>query len=216
MSRTAFPFAANDISALARSLRDQWDARADTPQDRPRDVSQGAPQGGAQNTPSHVELLNMLARASGFRNFQHFRAQAVARARLEQPAPEPVAEAPVDLVRVHRVIRVFNHRGIMTRWPPKASERALCLWVLWARFPSRTALTERAVNDRLNLWHGFGDHALLRRELCDSGLMTRTRDGREYRRVERRPPAEALALIHYVGRARDLVAQAPGTETLPA
>ena len=40
---------------------------------------------------------------------------------------------------------------------------------------------------------GFG--ALLRRLLCDHGLMTRTRDGRIYRRIEQKPPAEAVALI---------------------
>jgi len=43
--------------------------------------------------------------------------------------------------------------------------------------------------------HGGGDHAILRRSLCDGGLVSRTRDGRVYRRVERRPPPEAAALI---------------------
>jgi len=168
------------MSALARSLRDQWMA--------------------LDETPGHVEVLNMLARAAGFRNLQHFRAQAVARERLNAPPPTPVEAEPVNLVRVQRVMRVFDSRGRMTRWPPKHSERVLCLWGLWATLPSKQVLTERAVNDHLNARHLFGDHALLRRELCDHGLMTRTRDGREYRRVERRPPADALALIHAVSQ----------------
>jgi Uncharacterized protein conserved in bacteria (DUF2087) len=45
--------------------------------------------------------------------------------------------------------------------------------------------------------HLFGDHALLRRTLFDGGLVSRSVDGREYRR-ERKPPAEAIALIQYL------------------
>jgi hypothetical protein len=39
---------------------------------------------------------------------------------------------------------------------------------------------------------------LLRRELCDHDLLTRTADGRQYRRVERPPSPEALALIRHL------------------
>ncbi|MEW5774586.1 MAG: DUF2087 domain-containing protein [Thermodesulfobacteriota bacterium] len=35
----------------------------------------------------------------------------------------------------------------------------------------------------------------MRRQLVDHGPVSRTPDGREYRRVENRPPAEALALL---------------------
>ena len=74
MSRPAFPFAAGDISAVARSLKDQ--------------IAQGG-----HTPPGHVELLNMLARAAGYRNFQHFRAQAVARGVLDAPAEPPAGQA---------------------------------------------------------------------------------------------------------------------------
>lgn len=56
-------------------------------------------------------------------------------------------------------------------------------------------MTERQVSDRIAALHLFGDIALLRRDLVDSGLVTRTRDGRDYRRVDRVPPADAAALI---------------------
>ena len=46
--------------------------------------------------------------------------------------------------------------------------------------------------------HLFGDPVLLRRELCDLGLLWRTPDCRAYRRVERRPPPEALELLRRV------------------
>lgn len=173
MSRTPLPFHAVDISALARSLKGEL-ARTD-------------------HHPGHVELLNMLARAAGCRNFQHFRAQAAARDALAQPAALP--QPPVDFVKLRRVTRHFNPAGILVRWPGKHSERQLCLWVMWSRLPAREIMGEKQVNAVLNSRHAFGDHALLRRELVDGGWLVRTPDGREYRRVERKPPADAVALI---------------------
>lgn len=180
MSRPVFPYVAEDVSALARTL--------------------GREIGSAGAKPSHVELLNILARAAGFRNFQHLRAQHTARAHLdaaERPAPVP---APVDLTRVARTARHFDAAGRLARWPSKASQRALALWALWSRLPRGTTLTEKEVNGLLAMEHGFGDPLLLRRFLVDAGLLWRTRDGRQYRRVEQAPPGEALALIRHLGR----------------
>ena len=181
MSRTPLPFAASDISALARSLAHQA-ATHDGP-------------------PGHVDWLNMLARGAGFSNFQHFRAQAEARDALEAPPPPTV---PVDMARLARIARYFDEAGRLIRWPGKASHRPDCLWVLWSRLPAGEVLHEREVNQRLAAEHLFGDHALLRRELVDSGLMRRTIDGREYRRVEQAPPPEAVELIRLLGRRRRL------------
>lgn len=172
MSRTQLPYHAGDISALARALKGEL-ARLD-------------------HQPGHVELLNMLARGAGWRNFQHFRAQDAARAALEHPAePQPQP----DYVRVRRTARHFDGHGRMVRWPGKHSERQLCLWVLWSRLPARQTMTEKQVNDALAAQHLFGDHALLRRELVDGGWLHRTRDGSAYGRLERRPTADAAALI---------------------
>jgi len=152
----------------------------------------------------------MLARANGYRNFQHYRAEI---APLEQvnfhpaateskpepipaPAPEPV---PVDLARVKRLVRMFDQEGKLVRWPSKRSQQELCLWVIWSRIPARQTFTEKEINLLLNENHHFGDHALLRRWLCDYRMMDRTRDGREYHRIEKSPPAEALELIRQVG-----------------
>jgi hypothetical protein len=46
--------------------------------------------------------------------------------------------------------------------------------------------------------HLFEDPALLRREMKDRGMLKRTLDGRVYRRVERKPPHMAVALIRFV------------------
>lgn len=176
MSRTLLPLVVGDISTFARSLGGQL---AD-----------------CGRTPGHVELLNMLARSSGHKNFQHLRASAlqVRQSMPAQPAPEPVNQA-----RLNRLARHFGRDGLLLRWPGKRGMEGPCLWVVWSRIPARQTFSEGQLNDLLNTLHSFGDHALLRRGLIDSGMMTRTPDGREYRRVESRPTAEALALLERLG-----------------
>lgn len=195
MSRTPLPFATGDISAFAKALRGQL--------------------AGAEAVPSHLELLNMLARAAGLRNFQHLRAQGAAAAALAQAvAAPPVPEPPADLQKVRRATRHFDAQGRLVRWPGRAGERTLCLWVLWSRLAPGDLGPEARVNDALSHWHTFGDHALLRRELFDAGLVDRTPDGRAYRRIARRPPPEARALIRHV---RQLHARGLGAgEAAPA
>lgn len=180
MSRTPMPFAASDISALARTLASEIGAH--------------------DGPPGHVAWLNILARAGGFKNFQHFRAQWEARERLDAPPPPPAA--PVDMVRLARILRYFDAEGRLIRWPGKASHRPDCLWALWSRLPARAVMHEREVNARLNAEHLFADHALLRREMVDRGMMWRTLDGREYRRLELAPPGEAIELIRRLAARR--------------
>ncbi|MBU1002747.1 MAG: DUF2087 domain-containing protein [Proteobacteria bacterium] len=175
MSKTPLPFPVGDISEFARSLRRQLD--------------------GLERTPSHVEMLNLLAKAGGYRNFQHFRAQQDAQAALDVPPPSPVE---VDFKRVQQLVRIFDGQGRLTRWPKKYTLRMLCLWVIWSRIDARGTLSEREISEWLDEQHLFGDYALLRRELVDNGLVTRTADGRQYRRIELQPPAEALELLRHL------------------
>ena len=175
MSRIPIAFASADISALARSLREQLKALGETP--------------------SHVAMLNMLARAGGFRNVQHLKAEAEAASLAAVAAPHTPLPEPVDEARVARVAAAFGPGGVLLRWPARTSHQELCLWVLWARYPSREVTDERGISAWLNARHAFGDAALLRRTLVTMGLVTRTQDGREYRRVERKPPAELLSLL---------------------
>jgi len=192
MSRTPLPLHVEDITALARSLRGQLSA--------------------CDSTPGHVELLNMLARSTGYRNFQHFRAQAEGQIRLAPPAPQtpggdspetPNVAASVDAAKVQRIARYFNPAGQLIRWPGKYSHREPCLWVLWSRFPARQDMTEKQVNELLQACHLFGDHALLRREMFDRGMLARTPDGRVYRRIEREPSPEALELLQVMGERQN-------------
>ncbi|MFV3077944.1 DUF2087 domain-containing protein [Niveispirillum fermenti] len=178
MSKQHLSFQVTDIGALAKSLKSQI---------------------GVHEGPlGHVHLLNMLARGAGYRNFQHYRTQAVALERLEQP-PSPVAPGPeVDLGRIRRLLRHFDEQGRLVRWPNKFNEQATCLWVIWSRLPARTSFTERGISKAIQAEHLFGDFALLRRELVEQGLVSRTPDCRDYRRIERAPPADARTLIHYL------------------
>lgn len=203
MSRTPLPLHVDDISALARSLRGQLSL--------------------CEKTPGHVELLNMLARSTGFRNFQHFRAETQAHAELESPYPLPAqpdltatefagqnlptqnpTEAPAapDLALVKRAARYFDAEGRLARWPGKYSHRIPCIWVLWSRIPANQDMTEKQVNEVLAANHLFEDHALLRRWLCDLRLVDRTPDGRRYRRIEQVPTPEALALFRLLNEKK--------------
>lgn len=88
MSKQLIPFTTPDISTLARSLREQ--------------LAQ------LEHAPTHVEMLNLLAKASGHANFQHFRADAAAKGRL---SAEPADGALVDHARVEKVLRHFDAEG---------------------------------------------------------------------------------------------------------
>ncbi|MFM8940790.1 MAG: DUF2087 domain-containing protein [Phenylobacterium sp.] len=173
MPRTFLPFAVDDISALARSLRVQLAART--------------------GPPGHVEMLNMLARAAGARNFQQLRAQTAS-----IPAP-PAPEAEPDLALVERTSRHFDAEGRLASWPAKTSLQSLALWGLWSRIPAETVFSEVGFNQRLNAISQIGDPALLRRSMVHAGLVSRSDDCRDYRRIEQRPPPEARTLIRRLG-----------------
>ncbi|WP_444429852.1 hypothetical protein ACTTAM_16345 [Rhodobacter capsulatus] len=71
MPRQSIPLAIADLSQFSRALGAQLAVRPD-------------------RAPSHLSLLNMLARAAGFRNFQHLRAGAVPAADPHRrPRPRP-------------------------------------------------------------------------------------------------------------------------------
>ncbi|QDQ26107.1 DUF2087 domain-containing protein [Chitinimonas arctica] len=178
MSRPVFPFYAPDISSLARSLHRQWSEQS--------------------HPPGHVQLLNMLAQAVGYQNFQHFRSEAEATPlpteTTTEVAPAATPAAP------SRLLRHFDAQGRLIRWPGKFSEQQPCLWTIWARIPARREMSEREVNEFIKPAQTLEDHVLLRRELVNYKLLERTVDGRVYRRREQAVPAEWVDLLHEVMR----------------
>lgn len=184
MSRTLVPLFVSDTSSFAKSLRTQLAER--------------------EGIPSHLELLNMLARAAGHDNFQTLRATMGTDVNQELPAPEPRIVEPEpepepDRRLVERVGRCFDHAGRLMRWPSRRADQIAVLWVLWSKFPSARNLPETEVNVFLRDRHQFGDHALLRRELCDMGLLSRTPSGSVYRRIERPMPLDAASVARQFG-----------------
>ena len=173
MPRTETPLHAADISAFAKSLSRELKQAHDT----------------LHRLPGHVELLNMLARASGHRNFQSLKARPPAPPPPTMPAPAALSDT------AQRALRQFDAQGRLTRWPIKYSVQRLMLWGLWMRFDGKRRYSEREVNEVLRAWHLFGDHCTLRRELVEMKMLERTDGGAEYRKLPRRPDAEAMALM---------------------
>ncbi len=179
MSRTAVPLRVDDLSPFAKTLR--------------QSLSQH------HGVPGHVELLNMLAKAAGFANYQHLRADAGAADRLVAAA-EPGPRA--DLGQVEKAARYFDAEGVLASWPSRYAHQMLCLWVFWSRIPRGQVFTEIEISNLLKGWHDFGDHALIRRAMIDGRMLQRNQNGFEYRRFERTPPAELAPLLdHLAARA---------------
>lgn len=146
------------------------------------------------NSPSHLALMNMVARAAGFQNLQHMRAGAAADRRLSRSQAE-ASDAILAARSVERALNLFDGQGRLQQWPSRRAVQTLALWGLWAVLPSQKLLSEKAVNAHLATEHTFGDAATLRRTMISCGLLTRNRDGSDYCRVEQKPPAEAQAVI---------------------
>jgi hypothetical protein len=178
MPRELTPLVAADLSSFAKSLRTQWAER------HARGIG----------APSHVEMLNLLARAAGHRNVQALRAmRETGLPRVAAPARGPRDASLSEAA--DRALRQFDAAGRLTRWPTKRSLQVLVLWGLWLRFDAKRRYSEREVNEVLNMYHAFGDHCLLRRELVELNLLTRTPGGAEYRKVAARPDAQVVALL---------------------
>ena len=129
-------------SALAKTLREQFEPFAK-----------------ASTMPSHVQLLNWLARAAGHRNYQALRA-AVAMQPVS-PQLNVVPAPPFDATlttHATKALTQFDERGRLTRWPHKFAVQRIALWALWQ--PSTHAAPQRArVNTLINTWATYGDHA---------------------------------------------------------
>ncbi|MBL8363186.1 MAG: DUF2087 domain-containing protein [Rubrivivax sp.] len=190
MPSPALPLAVPDVSAFARSLGRSL-------HERHRD---------RLDPPSHVELLNLIARAAGHRNFQALRAAPPPV--LEPPAPDDgyadaldppdggddAPAAPLS-ENARKALGHFDRHGRLMRWPVKFSVQKLAMWVLWTRFDAKRTYTEAEVNAVLKRANLFFDHVTLRRELINHQLMARKSDCSEYRKLPARPDDEARALL---------------------
>lgn len=163
MSKETIALAIDDVSQFARALKTNLEIEV-----------------------GHQTVLNSVAKAAGYRNFQHLKAKQA------HAAPAP------DRKQVEKAARWFDDRSRMTGWPAKYSLQSLCLWCVWAQLPPRETMTERQISERIDAVTTFKDAAQIRRAMIDAKLVTRTVDGSAYSRIEKAPPPEAKALIEAV------------------
>jgi len=183
MTKETFPLHIADVSAFARSLGVAL---------KERHAARPAP-------PGQVELLNLIARAQGQRNWpalrQALRAApaAAARAALHAGAAKVPAVPLTDTAR--KALAQFDDQGRLMRWPVKFSVQRLVMWVLWTRFDAKRSYAESEVNVILRSANLFSDHVTLRRELVNHHLLSRKSDCSDYRKLPARPDDETRALL---------------------
>ena len=169
MTRSLYTLPVEDVSAFAKALKTPLDERH----------AQGKP------PPSHLELLNLLARAAGLRNYQTLRTTTPAAVTATPPTQAataaPAATTAATLSPTARkALLQFDAQGRLVRLPNKLSVQRMCMWWLWTHFEVRRHYTEKEVNQVINAHHTFGDQATLRRELVNMKLLGRKSDCSDY------------------------------------
>jgi hypothetical protein len=189
MTRLLVPFSTPDVSAFTKTLKSFLDERH----------ADGKP------LPSQVELLNLLARAAGMRNFATLK-KSVQTALRSGEAPQTkgisVHSAPAGAVNlsamsatVRKALVQFDDSGRLVRLPNKLSVQQMTMWALWTQFAANRKYTEKEVNAIVNAFHTFGDQATLRRELVNMKLLGRKSDCSEYWKEPHRPSEEVQDFV---------------------
>lgn len=84
-------------------------------------------------------------------------------------------------MEVQKLIRPFlDEEGKIKEWPMKKAKQRAILAYLAQDFEEGCDYTEKEVNEKIGDKHTFGDFYLLRRELIDAGMMSRTNNGSRY------------------------------------
>ncbi len=102
---------------------------------------------------------------------------------LLSPENARTAEADARASQPEPLRRFLDAAGRVTMWPAKRQSQDLLLSYLASKFEQGREYTEREVNQLLNQWHSYQDHATLRRALYDAHLLNRTPDGARYWRA---------------------------------
>jgi hypothetical protein len=174
--RTSVPLMIADVSAFAKALRQALTLHAQT----------------STSPPTHLVLLNHVARAAGYQNFQSLRATT----KITPGAPAVKTKTDVDLTALaKKTLSQFDAQGRLLRLPNKLTVQKMAVWCLWTRFSAKRRYTEREINDVLKAYNTFGDHVTLRRELVETGLLQRTPDCAVYRKCAAKPTAETAAML---------------------
>ena len=173
-TREIIPLVSADVSVFCKNLRTHLATAGVAPM------------------PSHLAMLNHIARSAGFRNYQALKANPLAADHLMAPANPAVAPAapaitpPRDSTLTaiaRRALSQFDTSGKLMRWPSQYAVQQIALWGLWLRLPGKRSMTEAETNGYLSRFHTFADQATLRRELVNARLLSRKIDCSDYRKV---------------------------------
>jgi hypothetical protein len=189
MTRLLVPLATPDLSAFTKTLKGFLDERHEA----------GKP------PPSHVEILNLLARAAGMRNFATLKKAALTALPSvplamgnDAPAAAQDSEA-ISLTTLSATVRKallqFDDSGRLVRLPNKLSVQQMTMWALWTQFAAHRKYSEKEVNAVANAFHTFGDQATLRRELVNMKLLGRKSDCSQYWKEAQRPSDEVQSFL---------------------
>ncbi len=80
----------------------------------------------------------------------------------------------------------FDEEGRLKQWPSKQSKKLIVLEILAEKFETGRKYTELEVNIVLNGVHTYNDPVSLRRSLIENGVLSRTPDGKEYWKNEKK------------------------------
>ena len=80
------------------------------------------------------------------------------------------------------VEKYLDKNGKIIVWPKRNEDKACVVEYLASKFETDKIYSEKEVNEIILLWHTFSNHTLLRRELIERKLLTRTPDCKEYKR----------------------------------
>jgi hypothetical protein len=81
----------------------------------------------------------------------------------------------------------LDNEGRLKQFPAKRRYKFLALQFLSTKFQSGIIYTEKEINEIIEKYHTFGDKWLLRRELINTGFLSRLKDGSQYW-VSEEPP----------------------------
>jgi DNA-binding MarR family transcriptional regulator len=102
---------------------------------------------------------------------------------LLSPENARPTEADARAGQPEQLRRFLDATGRVTMWPAKRPSQELLLSYLISKLEQGREYTEREINELLNQWHTYKDHATLRRALYDAQLLDRTPDGARYWRA---------------------------------
>ncbi|MCL2670440.1 MAG: DUF2087 domain-containing protein [Clostridiales bacterium] len=113
-----------------------------------------------------------------------------------------------------QLLPFLDEAGRLKQYPAKRAKQLMALAYLAAKFEPERSYTETEVNELLNEWHNFGDWALLRRDLVDTGYLNRDKWGKAYtlapREYETTLQSMDLSRLTLPGRVLDIGAGGEG------